>query len=106
MARCRYEYPKHWTNRNFASTTLSRNPRAHIREPQTVSIEQEEEEELQRDDFFVDAREMILVLARVAIVTSVITTLLAAYLITHLTHANSFPNILRKGNPGSKILYL
>lgn len=111
MTRCRDEYPNpQWSNRNLASTALSRNPRAQIREPQTVGSiddqeqEEEEEEEERKSGFLVDARETSLVLARLAIVTSVITTLLAAYLITRLTHTNAFPTILRKGNPGSEML--
>lgn len=100
------EYSNEWTNRDLASTTLSRNPRAQIREPQLVGpIEDEREKEMERKGgFLIDAREMILVLARIAIVTSVITILLAAYLITRLTHTSSFPIILRKGNPVSKML--
>jgi len=59
--------------------------------------DEEKEEEERKGGFLADARETILVLARIAIVTSVITTLLAAYLITRLTHASSFPTILREG---------
>lgn len=101
VKRSRGEYPNEWNNRDLASTTLSRNPRAQIREPQSVGpIDDGKEEEMeQRGSFLIDAREMILMLARIAIVTSVITTLLAAYLITRLTHTSSFPIILRKGNP-------
>ncbi|XP_071649990.1 uncharacterized aarF domain-containing protein kinase 2 [Temnothorax longispinosus] len=99
VTRCANENPNQWTNRNFASTVLSRNPRAKIREPQTVGPidDEEKEEEKQKGGFLADARETVLVLARIAIVTSVITTLLAAYLITRFTYTNSFPIILRKG---------
>ncbi|EGI66721.1 Uncharacterized aarF domain-containing protein kinase 2 [Acromyrmex echinatior] len=40
---------------------------------------------------------MILILARIATISTVITILFVAYLITRLTYANSFPTILRKG---------
>ncbi|KYQ47259.1 putative aarF domain-containing protein kinase 2 [Trachymyrmex zeteki] len=60
-------------------------------------INEEKEEEGQKNGFLVDAQEMILVLARIAIVSTVITILLVAYLITRLTHASLFPIILRKG---------
>ncbi|EFN88692.1 Uncharacterized aarF domain-containing protein kinase 2 [Harpegnathos saltator] len=42
-------------------------------------------------------REAILILTRIMVISSVISTLLAAYLITRLTHATLFPTILRKG---------
>ncbi|XP_018405692.1 PREDICTED: uncharacterized aarF domain-containing protein kinase 2-like [Cyphomyrmex costatus] len=57
----------------------------------------DDEEEEQKSGFLVDAQEMILVLTRITIVTTVITILLVAYLITRLTHASLFPTILRKG---------
>jgi len=60
--------------------------------------EEKEKEEERKDGFFVDARETVLMLMRIAIVTSIIITLLAAYLIMRMTHASSFPIILRKGN--------
>lgn len=94
------EYSNQWTtNRNFASTIVSRNSRAHIREPQTLDFvdDDEKSEEKRKGGFLADLQETIHVLARIAIITSVITTLLAAYLITRLTHAGSFPIILRKG---------
>lgn len=100
VTRCGGEYRNRWIDRDLASTALSRNPRAHIREPQTagpVDDDEEKKEEERKDGFLADARETILVLARIAIVTSVISTLLVAYLITRLTHASSFPTILREG---------
>lgn len=107
-AKMRYddEYHKQWNNRNFASTVLPRKPRAHIREPQSVGPvdNEEKEQKVRKSGFLANARETIFVLARIAIITSVITTLLAAYLITRLTHTSSFPTILRKGNPVSKML--
>ncbi|KYM83507.1 putative aarF domain-containing protein kinase 2 [Atta colombica] len=56
-----------------------------------------ENEEKQKNGFLVDAQEMILVLARIAIISTVITILLITYLITRLTYANLFPIILQKG---------
>jgi len=98
---CYCKYPNQWINHNLASTTFSRNPRAQIRELQTmgsINEEKEEEEEERKDGFLVDAQETILLLMRIAIVTSIIITLLAAYLIMRMTHASSFPIILRKGS--------
>jgi len=96
---CYCKYPNQWTNHNLVSTAFSRNPRAQIRESQTMgSIDEEKEEEERKDGFLVDARETILMLMRIGIVTSIIITLLAAYLIMRMTHASSFPIILRKGS--------
>ncbi|EFN69018.1 Uncharacterized aarF domain-containing protein kinase 2 [Camponotus floridanus] len=47
--------------------------------------------------FLEDARETVLILARIVIVSSVVTTMIAAYLITRLTHARLFPGALRAG---------
>ncbi|XP_011685452.1 PREDICTED: uncharacterized aarF domain-containing protein kinase 2-like isoform X2 [Wasmannia auropunctata] len=99
MTRCRDEYPNQWYP-NLPSTALSRNPRAQIREPQTmgpINDEEKEEDKKEQKGFFVDAQETILVLTRITIVTSIIITLLAAYLITRLTHTSLFLVILRKG---------
>jgi len=95
---CYCKYPNLWTNHNLASTTFSRNPRAQIRESQTMGSIDEEKEEERKDGFLVDAQETILMLMRIAIVTSIIITLLTAYLIMRMTHASSFPIILRKGS--------
>ncbi|XP_018349868.1 PREDICTED: uncharacterized aarF domain-containing protein kinase 2 isoform X1 [Trachymyrmex septentrionalis] len=97
LTRCRGEYPNQWTNYNLASTALSCKPRAQIRELQTMWPTYKEKEGEQKNGFLVDAQEMILILARIAIVSTVITILLVAYLITRLTCANFFPTILRKG---------
>ncbi|XP_018378366.1 PREDICTED: uncharacterized aarF domain-containing protein kinase 2 isoform X2 [Trachymyrmex cornetzi] len=71
---------------------------AAIRELQTVwPTYKEKEEEEQKNGFLADAQEMILVLVRIAVVGTIITTLLVAYLITRLTHVSLFPTILRKG---------
>ncbi|XP_014489555.1 PREDICTED: uncharacterized aarF domain-containing protein kinase 2-like [Dinoponera quadriceps] len=59
-------------------------------------IEREETEETERG-FLRDALEAILILARIAVISSIVSTLLAAYLITRLTHATWFPTILRRG---------
>ncbi|KAM0729486.1 putative aarF domain-containing protein kinase 2 [Formica fusca] len=87
-------------DRNFASatTTLSRNPRIKIREPQTIgSADEGDDGERKSGVFLEELRETVLILARIVIVSSVVTTLIAAYLITRLTHANLFPTALRTG---------
>lgn len=108
LTHCDGECPNQWTNqRNLASTTLSRNSRAQIREPQTLDFVDDEEksEEARKCGILADLQETMHMLARIVIITSVITTLLTAYLITRLTHTSSFPIILRKGKPVSKIVY-
>jgi len=95
--RCRGEYSNQWINHNLASTALFCKPRAQIRELQTMWPIYKENEEEQKNGFLIDAQEMILVLARIAIISTVITILLITYLITRLTYANLFPTILQKG---------
>ncbi|XP_072749446.1 uncharacterized aarF domain-containing protein kinase 2 [Anoplolepis gracilipes] len=89
------------TDRSLASTTaLSRNPRAHIREPQTIGPmddDRNDKEERKNRGFLEDVRETVLILARIVIVSSVVTTLITAYLITRLTHASLFSTTLRRG---------
>ncbi|KAL6447010.1 hypothetical protein ACFW04_001402 [Cataglyphis niger] len=81
-----------------ATTTFSRNPRVKIREPQTIGpADDGEESELSNKGILEEARETVLILARIVIVSSVVTTLIAAYLITRLTHTNLFPTALRRG---------
>lgn len=85
---------------NLSSTALFRGQRIKIpREPQSAPAEKVEEEEQKEgvEDFLEDTRKTILMLARIVIVSSVITTLAAAYLITRLTHTSLFPIILRRG---------
>lgn len=87
-------------DRNFtsATTTFFRNPRVKIREPQTIGpADDGEERELSNEGILEEARETVLILARIVIVSSVVTTLIAAYLITRLTHTNLFPTALRRG---------
>lgn len=86
------------TDRGLASATtaLSRNPRVQIREPQTIGYV-DDEEERRNGGFLEDARETVLILVRIVIVSSVVTILVAAYLITRLTHVNLFPAVLRTG---------
>lgn len=97
------EHLDRWTD--LAPTTLSRNARAQIREPQTANFDSDDEErsEKRKGGFLADLQETMRVLARIAIITSVIASLLAAYLITRLTHPTSFPVLLRKGNPASEM---
>ncbi|XP_011631396.1 uncharacterized aarF domain-containing protein kinase 2-like [Pogonomyrmex barbatus] len=91
------EYLNERTNHDLASTVLSRNPRAQIREPQTIGSIGDDEEDVQKGGFLVEARETILVITRIAVVITVINILLIVYLITRLTHTSLFPPILRKG---------
>ncbi|XP_032684508.1 uncharacterized aarF domain-containing protein kinase 2-like isoform X4 [Odontomachus brunneus] len=84
--------------RHLASTLSRVQPAVKIEVNALWPIEREETEEigLEEKDFLQDAREAILILARIMVISSVISTLLAAYLITRLTHATSFSTILRK----------
>lgn len=91
------EYLNEWTNYNLASAALSRHPRAQIREPQTIGPIGDDDKNVQKGGFLVETRETILVIARIAVVISVINILLIVYLITRLTHTSLFPPILRKG---------
>ncbi|XP_020293589.1 uncharacterized aarF domain-containing protein kinase 2-like isoform X2 [Pseudomyrmex gracilis] len=71
-----------------------------IREPQsraTVVGNLIDDNDGHREGFLAGVRETILIFARIVVVSSVIATLVAAYLITRLTHANQFPLILCKG---------
>ncbi|XP_032684506.1 uncharacterized aarF domain-containing protein kinase 2-like isoform X2 [Odontomachus brunneus] len=77
--------------RHLASTLSRVQPAVKIEVNALWPIEREETEEIG-----LDAREAILILARIMVISSVISTLLAAYLITRLTHATSFSTILRK----------
>lgn len=97
---CSGSLDESWTDSSLvsATTALSRNPRVRIREPQTIGpIDEEEEEEWMNRGFLEDVRETVLILARIVIVSSVVTTLIAAYLITRLTHTRLFPGALRSG---------
>lgn len=97
---CHRSLDDSWTDRSLvsASAALSRNPRVRIRELQTIGlVNDEKEEEWMNRGFLEDARETVLILARIVIVSSVVTTLIAAYLITRLTHARLFPGALRAG---------
>lgn len=77
--------------------TLSRvQPDVKIEVNAPWPIEREEMEEVEKG-FLQDAREAILIMVRIMVVGSVISTLLATYLITRLTHATLFPTILRRG---------
>lgn len=88
-----------------ATTTFSRSPRVKIREPQTIGpADDEDEGELRNGSVLEEARETVLILARIVIVSSVVTTLIAAYLITRLTHTNLFPTALRRGK--RKIVFI
>ncbi|CAL1687398.1 unnamed protein product [Lasius platythorax] len=86
------------TDRGLASATtaLSRNPRVQIREPQTIGSV-DDEEERRNGGFLENARETVLILVRIVVVSSVVTILVAAYLITRLTRVNLFPAVLRTG---------
>lgn len=69
-----------------------------IREPQSVTVVGNVIDNDGHDEsFLTGVREIISIFARIVIVSSIITTLIAAYLITRLTHANQFPLILCKG---------
>lgn len=96
LIRHYYDHNIERTKRNLLSTALCRSPRMRIpREPQSrTPIEKEDE---QKEGFMESTRKAILMLARIMIVSSVITTLVVAYLITRLTHTNMFPIILQKG---------
>ncbi|KAL0113006.1 hypothetical protein PUN28_012324 [Cardiocondyla obscurior] len=84
---------------NFVSVLVGYNLGARIRKPRTVKVvcKKEEGVEQREGGFLAEARDTMLVLARLATVAWVITGLLAMYLITRLTHPSSFPTVLRKG---------
>lgn len=85
--------------RDLVFPSLSRvDPRLENDRPAAWLVRRKEDEGQEgRLGILGDARETILILARIAIIGSVIVILLAAYLITRLTHSSLFPAILRRG---------
>lgn len=96
--------------RNLASSaTFYRASPLNIREGRTARLINVSDDERKVDQPLEYTRRMIAILVRLVIVSSVIITLIAAYLITRLqiTRATLFPNILRKGKrEGALSLYL
>ncbi|XP_067204019.1 uncharacterized aarF domain-containing protein kinase 2-like isoform X2 [Linepithema humile] len=86
------------TSRNLSSNALFRGPRIKIpREPQSGTPIDKIDEDEQEEGFLECTQRAILILAKIVVVSSVITTLVAAYLITRVTHTNVFPIILQRG---------